>query len=249
MVRTIDELGSNYLGLRTSMAYTKVIVCLANSRKPSGRCVAGREITASGFGGWIRPVSARSTQEISEHERSYRDGRDPSLLDVIEIPVITPQPHHHQAENHLIDSTQYWVFKDRASWSQLQAAVEHVAGPLWINDSSSSHGLNDRVAENRARTLACSLFLVRPDDLVLHVATEGGEFAPARRRVRASFRLVDHDYILSVSDPVIESHFLRQPNGDYPVSDARICVSLAEPFHGYAYKLVASVITRERAGT
>src|SRR5687767_9109418 len=132
------------------MAYTKTIVCLANSRKPSGRCVAGREMTSSTIGGWIRPVSSRATQEISEHERNYSDGRDPSLLDIIEIPMLTPQPHNHQTESHLIDPTQYWVQRARMSWQQLQTAVEDPAGPLWLNTSSSSQGLNDRVPEESA---------------------------------------------------------------------------------------------------
>ncbi|MGH7707024.1 MAG: dual OB domain-containing protein, partial [Vulcanimicrobiaceae bacterium] len=35
----------------------KRIVCLANSRKLQGRCVAGRELQKNGPGAWIRPVS------------------------------------------------------------------------------------------------------------------------------------------------------------------------------------------------
>ncbi len=48
----------------------KRIVCLANSRKYSGRCIAGKELLADGRPGrWIRPVSARENEEVSEHER------------------------------------------------------------------------------------------------------------------------------------------------------------------------------------
>ena len=50
------------------MSGTKRIVCLANSRKISGRSIAGREWAENrGAGRWIRPVSARENQEVSEH--------------------------------------------------------------------------------------------------------------------------------------------------------------------------------------
>jgi hypothetical protein len=48
---------------------TKRIICLANSRKLSGRCLAGREFVDGCAGDWIRPVSSREHEEVSERER------------------------------------------------------------------------------------------------------------------------------------------------------------------------------------
>lgn len=229
--------------------YTTTIVCLANSRKPpSGRCVAGREWSGRSFGDWVRPVSDRPTQEISLEERRYEHGQDPCLLDIIAIQMKTAQPQRHQKENHLIDADYYWVKRGVIRWQDLQAAVEDPAGPLWLNGDSSYNGENDRVSENSLDGLARSLYLIQPEHLRIVVAAEGGSFGPPRRRVRARFTLCGHSYRLGVTEPSTESEFLAKNNGEYPVPDALLCISLGEVFHGYAYKLAAAVITPTRAG-
>jgi hypothetical protein len=53
------------------MTTVKRILCLANSRKLSGRCLAGKEFGGNDIGTWIRPVGAREHGEVSEYERQY----------------------------------------------------------------------------------------------------------------------------------------------------------------------------------
>lgn len=228
------------------MNYTKTIVCLADSRKTSGRCIAGKELTDAGWQGWIRPVSKRPTEEISELDRRYENGTHPGLLDLVSIPFLEPRPHNFQTENHLIDDAYYWDKTEALPWDDLEQLVDTVHGPLWVNSNSSYNGTNDRVSENTANGLGSSLLLIQPDDLTVIVETEGAEFNDAKRKVRAMFSVSGHQYKLSVTDPRIERTYLATDNGRYPLRADHVymCISLGEPWNGYCYKLVASIIVK-----
>ena len=90
------------------MPRTKRIVCLANSRKLSGRAIAGVEWDGERAGGWCRPISDRERGDVSEYERQYDDGSDPKLLDIIDVPVVRHQAEDYQTENWLLDPERYW---------------------------------------------------------------------------------------------------------------------------------------------
>ena len=106
---------------------TKRIVCLANSRKMSGRCIAGKELSPDGRpSGWIRPVSDRESEEVSEYERQYEDGSDPRVLDVIDVPVIQAKPKDYQQENWLLDPEYYWEKIRSVSKDELGQFIDSV---------------------------------------------------------------------------------------------------------------------------
>ena len=221
------------------MAQSNTIVCLANSRKHSGRCIAGKEILPHGYGGWIRPVGGRLSTEIWEEDRRYENGVMPKVLDIIEIPMVEAAPHLHQSENYLIDPEYYWVKKGQLLWPDVKRLVDP-PGPLWIDGDSSSGGVNDRVTLAIAAKLKQSLVLIAPDELKIKVGTPSGT---RRRRVRADFRHFGSPYSLIVTDPVAESLFLAKNDGDYKLTEAYLCVSLSEPYTDCCcYKLVATVI-------
>lgn len=226
------------------MVYTKTLVCLANSRKHSGRCIAGKEYANGAFGAWVRPISARPGQEISEEDRRYEDGTTASVLDIITIPMDRPEPSGYQTENEVIDSEQYWVKEGAVTWNDLAGAIDAAPLPLWSDCDNSFYGLRDRVPLATASRLTNSLLLVRPSNLQMSVASEGGLYAPAKRKVRAKFQLGGTEFWLSVTDPQAESKYLGMGIGTYDVGEALLCISLGEPWDGYAYKLVATLITQ-----
>lgn len=228
------------------MGYEKTIVCLANSRKISGRCIAGKEALSKGFGEWVRPVSSRQSAEISEEERRYENGEDPRLFDVVTIPMLEHRPKAYQAENHLIDDEMYWVKVGRLGWNDAGKLVDRQRGPLWLNNDSSYNGLNDRISLALAEKLRGSLLLIEPESLSIRVAVEGMEYR--KRRVRAHFRYDGHEYILAVTDPYIERTYLDMKDGEHKVPNAYLCISLGDVFDRdqCCYKLVAAVITPDR---
>jgi hypothetical protein len=229
--------------------YSKRIVCLACARRPSGRYVAGRELLENGYGGWIRPVSARPSGEISLEERRYESGMEPRILDIIEIPMIAAVPHIHQTENHMIDAAYYWTKKGVLAWTDLADLAERPVS-LWANGDSTHHGMNDRMNQTLASHSANSILLIEPDSLNIQVRTEVGMFENPTRRVRADFWYQGTRYNFVITDPVAEQLFLGLDADEHSLKDAYLCLSLSEPFKGdgYCYKLVESIIGRQTLG-
>jgi hypothetical protein len=220
------------------VSYSKRIVCLANSRKHAGRCIAGKEVAPKRIGGWVRPVSSRGTTELAREERRYADGKDPKILDVMDVGLLEPAPHGYQSENHRIDIARGYRRIGTWPWERLGELLDHPA-TLWTNGNSSYHGLNDRVKAEEAALMNWSLALIEPEALAMRVRSEGG-----KPRVRAWLRYGDASYVFSVTDPFAEWAWLAKPDGEYAVRDALVCVSLGEPHtDGYCYKLVATVLT------
>ncbi len=220
------------------MPYTKRIVCLANSRKQQGHCIAGKEITSAGFGKWIRPVSSETDGKLWDNHICYHDDQVPRLLDIIRIHFRKHKLHSYQAENHLIDEDWYWQCVGRIPLADLPALCDPVE-TLWINGSHSTHGLNDRIPVKIAeRELTSSLLLIKPQQFSLTVAQE------FKTKVRANFFVNDTEYALSVTDPVVERAYRSREYGEYPIVRRNIylCISLTEPFDGFTYKLVAAII-------
>lgn len=227
--------------------YIRQIVCLANSRRNLGYCFAGKLVGAGERPEWIRPVSARETQEISPEESGYQNGMRPDLLDLIRLPLKEQLPHAHQTENHQIDGGFYWVKSGRLHWDDL-AAYEDTPDDLWPAGISSRHGLNDKVPFAEAAKCGDSLRLIRPEHCRIVAAFEERD-GVKRPKVRVDFLYRDRPYRLSVTDMVAEEKFRARAPIEYAVPECRLCISLSECFRDrHCYKLCAAIITPKRAG-
>lgn len=224
------------------MPERRTLVCFANSRKYRGRCVAGKEVVRRRPVQWIRPVSDRVDEELGKRHRCYADGRDPQLLDIIEMNLAPMDScrHPYQTENHRVVPGFAWRKTGQWPWKRLSPFLDSPSR-LWVTGESSANGLNDRVSRSDAGRFDRSLYLIEPESLLLVLGNEGDAFR--KQKLRAEFRYAGTMFRLSVTDPKAEAIFAKRKVGAYPVSDAYLCVSLGEPHKDdFCYKLVAGVI-------
>ncbi|MGW6531155.1 dual OB domain-containing protein [Streptomyces venezuelae] len=221
------------------MPTTKELVCLANSRKHNGRCIAGIDIQSNL---WVRPVSSRPGHEVSEAERRYRNGAEPRILDVVSVRLLRPKRFGFQTENWILDPGSQWEKRGRVGWDDLRR-LEQRPKHLWVNSEDSTRkGLNDRVAVEQEFALLNSLKLIRVKAVTVEV--DRPYDANRELEVRAKFRHAGATYILKVTDAVYEERFRALGVGSYELSESFLTVSLGEEFKGHFYKMVAAIIER-----
>jgi hypothetical protein len=213
------------------------LICLANSRKLSGHCVAGKEFDGDQVERWIRPVGGTPSGELHGRQCQYGTGGQPVLLDIIELDLGSHVPHGYQTENHGL-GTGRWTHAGSVSPNHLQALADSPAS-LWTNGYRSGGGLHDRIPELLAQKLTTSLALVQVDAFHYHV--EPNPFKGNALSVRGEFRYNGVDYSLKVTDPIAEDRAFKLGVGRHHASAPWLTVSLGEPFDDYVYKLIAAV--------
>ena len=216
------------------------IICLANSRKLLGRCIAGLRTDGKG---WIRPVSESQDGTLFLSDYTLKDGSEARVLDVVSIEFTKPRPDIYQPENWVISDTHWKLIERPASFGQQR--IFHafiVQGPELFGDQS------DRIcakvfSEAPAKS---SLGLVIPDEIEWTVTKN----IKGKRQIRALFNLRGAPYNLGITDPILEQYLRKRPFGNYPIDSIGLkkndklllTISLGEPFQGDCYKLVTSVL-------
>ena len=222
------------------------LLCLANSYKYRGRCVAGIDLDT---GDWIRPVADTAHGELRPEHYSLPGGQAPQMLDVIRIDLDRPQPLPEQPENWLISGTP-WSRRLMPPGDLGAVLSSHLdAGPNLFGDTA--HRISRR--NGKPGRLDASLALIEPEGLQWFM-----EHSPYNsKRPRAHFVLKDAFYDLPVTDPAWMPAFHKLDCGLHPASacglwpDEKVLLtlSLAEEFEydGYCYKLVAGIVAVPRA--
>jgi len=216
------------------------MVCLANSRKYGGRCIAGLAWKENDHWVWIRPVSNHGSGELNA-ERFYEDGTEPQLLDLIDISLLQPNPIGCHSEDVLVDSAKPWHKLDNLTYEEALDLVSMPCSSLWVNGKRTSHGINDVMDERVASRMKSSLKLICPDKLTMTATSEHDH----KRKVRGEFRLRNSSYKLTVTDPLIEQEFSQYELGTKRTTlKPLLCISIGQAFERThaCYKLIAGVM-------
>jgi hypothetical protein len=227
------------------------MLCLANSDKRGGRCIAGIRLDDK-LGQWLRPVGMNDEGELYPAQYRLPDLSDPEPWDILDVPLhetVSRKPHH--PEDRKIAGTP-WRLVERcpptpALWNLLEDA--RATGPELFG-CTERRKLPDTVSQQQS---PASLTVVRPLEMRVTVELEQnpawvGEWS--RFRYRVWFFLNGTIYELPLTDTRFKKRLRGLNVGSYSLSEVGLSpgkmpylvCSLGEPYNGYCYKLVATVL-------
>ncbi len=223
------------------------VLCLANSRKLGGRCVAGLRLDTEA---WIRPVGAGEGGTLYAVDYFLpAAGRDTRLLDLVRMRVVELRPLSCQPENAVVQTP--WEYRGCIEARNAAPVLE----PLSRQRGDLISRGTDRIPEREIlqEPMRQSLCIVEPARIEW-VATRS---IVGRRQARCRFDIDarppgDHEwqFDLVVTDPTVEQRLKASEERTYP-ADAFdlgdgdrifLTLSLGEVFGGYHYKLVVAVM-------
>jgi len=219
--------------------HTATFVCLANSRKHSGRCLEGKALHNGTYSKWIRPVTEHPYEELQANEHCLQTGQDTAILDLLEIKLIEPKGTLHQQENWLMDVSVPLKKKGSMGLEELSKLVDSPE-TLWGTGTSTKNGKNNCVPISEITEHASSLYLIDVSNFKVEI-----RFLFGKRDMRGVFSYGGHEYKLSITDLHFEQRFLDKPLGDYEIDRTLLTISLGENYFDTFYKLIAGIMPIE----
>jgi hypothetical protein len=211
------------------------IVCMANSRKLNGRCIAG--LRADGKG-WIRPVSHLIEGTLFESDYRLEINREPAILDVITIHLIEPKPKDYQPENWLISPTPWELINPHDL--DIKSLLK---GNLLKSEILFGNSL-DRISQGTSVESSLAIIIPQVEAWIITKSFSGS------RQTRVEFILGNFTYNLVVTDMIWHQKLGNLEEGRYTMTEIGIpedakfllTISLGEVFNQWHYKLVACVL-------
>lgn len=209
-------------------------ICLANSFKEGGRCVAGIEINNNNeirmkgvHPKWIRPVCNSLHGEIETNLVVHL-----RILDIVEIDTTGfPDDNNYQSENVYFSENSLKII-GRYDLEKLKS-FSNTRNLIFNNRNKS-------VSEYEIESLSYSLMLVNIKQFeVIRKTYEDNKSKPQCRLI---FTYNNNQYDFPITDPSFLHRFQNKPDLLKPGKEILLCVSLGIEWQGWHYKLVAGII-------
>ena len=215
----------------------KYFICLANSYKHGGRCIAGIEVVPQSDGSlgivrhddgrprWIRPVSMSANGEIPNHlAESFK------IFSLVKLTDVEPCPDNAHTEDVHCTRMEICPFELSPTKDFLNQLIDtqHKA-VFYFRGKSIPTTIIDR--------LDYSLMLIHPDNACAY-CDEGRE----NSKYRMKFTYNGSNYDFPITDPVFLEQFKKSPDSYADLDGVYLVLSLGIAFEGFHYKLVATVL-------
>ncbi len=210
------------------------MVCLANSFREGGRCLAGIELNqmnepvfVNNRPRWLRPVCKTAHEEVPTALVS-----DIFLLDIVEFTPVEFHNFGHQTEN--------LTFVNES----LNKAGTFSLQKLWMLTENEKHNsifgnTGKAVSVDALRAMNYSLKLLYTEKFRVSEKDVKDKYYP---KVRIAFDFHGVEYDFPVTDPVFLYEYQYNKELLLKKKHLYLTISLAAPFENYSYKLIAGVI-------
>ncbi len=215
----------------------KFFICLANSYKHGGRCIAGIEVVPQSDGSlgivrhddgrprWIRPVSMSANGEIPNHlAESFK------IFSLVKLTDVEPCPDNAHTEDVHCTRMEICPFELSPTKDFLNQLIDtqHQA-IFYFRGKSIPTTIIDR--------LDYSLMLIHPNNAYAYCDEER-----ENSKYRMKFTYNGSNYDFPITDPVFLEQFKKSPDSYADLDGVYLVLSLGIAFEGFHYKLVATVL-------
>ena len=215
----------------------KYFVCLANSYKRGGRCVAGVEIVFDTNGRlkpvcdddgrprWIRPIATTTYGEIPNY---VAEGI--KLLSIVKLYNVVPCPKRPHTEN---------VYYSKLEQCKYDLSYDVSIIDLFLDSTHQAifHNRGRAVSAEMSMGINYSLMLIHAENACAYI-DENRE----KSKNRMSFTYYGEVYDFPITDPIFLEEFIKAPELFADIPDVYLTLSLGLEFEGWHHKLVAGVI-------
>ena len=215
----------------------KYFICLANSYKHGGRCIAGIEVVPQSDGNlgivhhddgrprWIRPVSMSANGEIPNHLAESFE-----IFSLVKLTDVEPCPDKAHTEDVHCTRMEICPFELSPTKNFLNQLLDtqHQA-IFYYRGKTIPAPIIDR--------LDYSLMLIHPDNACAYCDEER-----ENSKYRMKFTYYGSNYDFPITDPIFLEQFKKSPESYADLNGVYLVLSLGLEFEGFHYKLVATVV-------